>query len=366
MPAPSRKRILIVAVNWLGDLLFMTPAIRAIRRAYPESHLACLVAARGVELLAGNPHLNAVIPLEESRGFANLANWWPMIRRLRQERFDTAFLFHRSFSRTAIVWLAGIRSRIGVRTWKRSWLLTEGVDPVPKDSVHKVDWFLRVLSAVGIEPDGRHYEAGILPEDEAAARRILDRLGVGPQERLVALHAGANWNLKRWPAKNFARLADRLNERFKARVLFVGGPGDRPLVERIVGGMRTKPLVTTGETTFRQLGSLLKETQLLISNDSGPLHMGHAVGTPVIGLFGPTDPNLTGPPKGVSTSPPKGVSTSLPTAVSKVPPKTLTLFGSIGCPVPCYWLQCPKNLCLHEITVEQVLEAAGQVMELKP
>ena len=337
----GRKRILIVPVNWLGDLLFLTPAIRAIRRAHPGAHIAALSPRRGLDLLQGNPHLNAVIPMPEGRGLAHLAGWFPMIRRLRAERFDAVFLFHRSFTRAAVAWAAGIPERIGIRTWKQGWLLTTAVRPPPADSLHKVDGFLRLVEAAGIPPDGRHYDAGLTPEDEQAADGLAKELGFGPSDRVVALHAGANWLLKRWPSHRFVELADRLTERCRARVLFIGGEGDLPLIESIAGRMRSRPIIAAGRTTFRQMGAVLKRTSLLISNDSGPLHMGMAVGVPVIALFGPTDPKLTGPVSG---------------------DKGVTLFGSIGCPVPCYRLDCPANLCMEQVTVDQVLAAAGKFL----
>lgn len=337
----NRKRILLVSVNWLGDLLFLTPAIRAIRRAYPDSFIAALSPRRGMDLLQGNPHLNAVIPMPEGRGIPHLAGWFPLIGRLRAERFDTAFLFHRSFTRAAAVWAAGIPERIGYRTAKRGWLLTTAVVMPPPDTLHKVDLLLRVVEAAGIRADGRHYDAGILPEDARAAGDLARELGLKPSDRVVALHAGANWLLKRWPARRFAELADRLSERYGAKVLFIGGEGDRPLIERIAGEMKTRPLVSAGRTTFRQMGALLKHTKLLISNDSGPLHMGMAAGVPVVALFGPTDPKLTGPVNGA---------------------KATILFGSIGCPVPCYQLRCPANLCMEQITVEDVLAAAARFL----
>ena len=339
---PSRKRILIVAVNWMGDLIFMTPAIRAIRRAYPDSFIACLAPLRGLDLLKGHPHLDEVIPLKECRGLGGFFQWGPIFRRLRAGRFDTAFLFHRSFTRTFVVWLAGIRERIGYRTWKRGWLLTTAVDPPRKDSVHKAVWFLKMLEETGLRTDGLHYDVGLLSEDHQVARTILSEWRVGFQDRLVALHPGANWRLKRWPAAYFARLGDDLAEHYRAKVVFIGDRGDLPLVEKIIGQMRTRPLIATGKTTFRQLGALLAQSRLLISNDSGPLHLGLAVGTPVIALFGPTDPKLTGP---LEDS------------------KAVTLFGSIGCPVPCYQLQCPVNLCMNQISVEQVLMAAGRFLK---
>lgn len=341
MPTSSRKRILIVAVNWLGDLVFMTPAIRAIRRAHPESHIACLVSPRGLDLLEGNPNLNEVIPLEETRGLASFFRWRRIVRRLREGRFDTAYLFHRSLTRALWVWAAGIPRRVGYRTWKRGWLLTGSTDPPAKDSVHKVEWFLRILEADGIRRDGTRAEIGIRKEDEDAVQRLLLELGVGEGQRLVALHAGANWRLKRWPLGNFARLADALRDRCAARVIFIGGEGDRPLVEGILRRMQGPALVAAGRTTLRELGALLARARLLISNDSGPLHLGVAVGIPVIGLFGPTKPTLTGPPPDESH---------------------VTLFGSIGCPVPCYRLHCPVNLCMHQIAVEEVLEAAARLL----
>ena len=338
----DRRRILIVSVNWLGDLLFMTPAIRAIRRAHPNAHIAALSPRRGMDLLQGNPHLDAVIPMPEGRGIAHLAGWRPLIRRLRAERFDAAFLFHRSFTRAAVAWAAGIPERIGTRTLKRGWLLTTAVEIPPKDSVHKIDGFLRIVEAAGIRPDGRHYDAGLLPEDEQSAAALARELGIGPSDRVVALHAGANWLLKRWPSRNFAALADALSERHGARVLFIGGEGDLPLIRGIAQRMRSRPLVAAGRTTFRQMGALLKQTRLLISNDSGPLHLGVAVGVPVVALFGPTNPKLTGP-------------------VNEA--KAVTLFGSIGCPVPCYRLDCPVNLCMEQITVDQVLQAAARILD---
>lgn len=337
----NAPRILIVGVNWLGDLIFMTPAIRAIRRAYPASTLMCLVPPRGQDLLRGNPHLNAVIPFRESRGLTGLLQWWPLVQRLKKERFDIAFLFHPSATRAAAVWAAGIPSRIGYRTGKRDWLLTKAIPHPPKDSVHKAMGYLGVVEGAGLPSDGLQYDFGIFPEDRVSAQALLTGWGIGNQDRLVALHAGANWHLKRWSARNFASLADALSTQLNAKVLFVGGAEDLSLVEKIRSQMQTHPIVATGRTSLRQLGALLSRTQLLISNDSGPLHLGLAVGVPVIGLFGPTDPKLTGPLEA---------------------PRAATLVGSIGCPVPCYQLRCPVNLCMDQIRVDEVLARAAQML----
>ena len=336
------SRVLIVGVNWVGDLIFMTPAIRAIRRAYPASYIACLIPPRGLDLLRANPHLDAVIPFRESRGLTGLIQWWPLVQQLRRGRFDTAFLFHPSATRAAAVWAAGIPSRIGYRTGKRNRFLTKGVAAPVKDSVHKAIWYLGLVEGAGLPSDGLRYDLAVRPEDRLAVEVLLKGWGVAQGDRLVALHPGANWRLKRWPAKNFASLADRLSKQFDAKVIFVGSGADLPLVEKIRRQMQTQPLVATGRTSLCQLGALLSRVRLLVSNDSGPLHLGSAVGTPVIGLFGPTDPKCTGPIENG---------------------RSVTLFGSIGCPVPCYRLECPANLCMNQITVEQVLEAAGRFLK---
>ena len=352
----KQPRILIVAVNWLGDLIFLTPAIRAIRRNYPNAYVACLVAPRGLDLLAGNPHLNSVIPLEEKRGLLGMTRWPIFIRFLKAQHFDTVFLFHRSFSRALMTWAAGIPSRIGYRTWKRGWLLTQAIDAPRPDSLHKAAYYLRLLEAAGLKTDGLRYEVGLLAEDHAKAKRLLAEWGVSSSERLVALHVGANWHLKRWPTGHFALLADRLHRECGAKVVLIGDREDLPLVQQVLEKARSRPIVAAGKTSFRELGALLTRTHLLVSNDSGPLHLGIAVGIPVVAIFGPTDPALSGPPREMVAA--SGCGTTPASSVVA----GATLFGSIGCEVPCLQLRCPVNLCMEQVHVEQVLEAAKKFL----
>lgn len=325
-----------MGVNWLGDTLFMTPAIRALRRAYPQGYLACVVPPRCRELLDGNPHLDAVITYDERGADRGLLGMRRFIRRLRAGRFDQALLFHRSFTRTVCVVLAGIPQRIGYATWKRRWLLTTAVPTPPCDTVSKVALFLRLVAAAGVPADGVHYELTIRDADRRYAQQLLAAAGAQPGQPVVALHAGANWHLKRWPPKLFARLGDRLAAQHQARVVLVGSADDRPLAEGIARRMISPPGILCGQTTLAQLGALFQQVDAVISNDSGPLHVAAAVGAKVVGLFGPTSPELTGPPPG---------------------PTTRVLFGSIGCPVPCYRQWCPVNLCLRQISPAQVVEA---------
>ncbi len=338
-------KILIIGVNWLGDTLFMTPAIRALRRRYPNAFLACAVPPRCRELLAGNPHLDLVLSFDERGDDRGLAGLWRFVRTLRSHRFDTTFLFHRSFTRALITALAGIPRRVGYATWKRAWLLTTAVPTPPPDTVHKVAVFLNLLATAGVPSDGLAYDFMISDEDRRYARQLLRAAlggvpgGPGPSGTLlrpiVAMHTGANWSLKRWPPAFFARLGDELGGPGGAQVVLVGAAADRPMAEGIARRMRHPPVILCGQTTLAQLGALFTEVSAVVSNDSGPLHLAAAVGARTVGLFGPTKPELTAPPPA---------------------PHVRILFGSIGCPVPCYRLWCPINLCLRQITPAQVVE----------
>lgn len=330
-------RILIVGVNWLGDVLFMTPAIRAIRRAHPQAFLACAVPPRCRELLAGNPHVNEVIVFDERGADRGPGGVWRFTQRLRAARFDQAFLFHRSFTRALCVALAGIPGRVGYATWKRGWVLTTAVPLPPRDTVSKAALFLNLVQAAGIPPDGDAYDLTVPEADRRYAQQLLQASGWQPGRPAVALHAGANWHLKRWPPKLFARLGDQLAAQHRAQVFLVGSADDRPLAEGIARRMRQAPVILCGQTTLTQLAALFQQVDVVVSNDSGPLHIAAAVGAKTIGLFGPTSPQLTGPPAG---------------------PHLRVLFGSIGCPVPCYRQWCPVNLCLRQITPAHVVEAA--------
>lgn len=335
----GQQRIIIVGVNWLGDALFMSPAIRAIRKAHPHAHVACLVPPRCRELLKGNPHLNAILCFDERGADRGLAGFSRLVRTLRAGRFDAAYLFHRSFTRTIAAALAGIPQRIGYSTWKRAWLLTKAVPMPPKDTLHKIQYFLNLLERYGIPSDGTHYDLSIPDADRLYAQGLLRAAGCDSTHLKVAIHAGANWHLKRWPAKLFARLGDLLSERHQARILFIGSADDRPLAEGIVRRMTQPASILCGQTTLTQLAALMKEVDWVVSNDSGPLHIAAAVRARVIGLFGPTRPELTAPPAAENVK---------------------ILFGSIGCPVPCYRQWCPINLCMRQITPENVAGLIGK------
>jgi lipopolysaccharide heptosyltransferase II len=329
----NMKRILIVNVNWRGDVLFSTPFIRAIRKGCPDSFIATLVVPRCAAILENNPYLNELIILDEKRKYKGISGKLKLIKLLRSRQFDTVFLLHRSFTRALICLLAGIPQRIGYYTKKRARLLTRNI-PQPVGPVHKVEYFLNIAASCGIKAENKDYDFFLSREDTDYARALLRENNLNENDFLVVINPGGNWNLKRWPKENFARLADRLIRDYQARIIITGATGDINLARDIAGRMQGKPVILCRKTSLGQLAALMSAVKLVISNDSGPMHIAVSQKAKTIALFGPTSAEITGP---------------YGRGNYKVIQK------NVGCEVPCYQLSCNDNRCMKAITVEDVL-----------
>jgi len=328
------KRILIVNVNWIGDTLFSTPFIRAVREAYPDSYIACLIHPRCKEMLEANPRLDELIVYDEEGAHKSLSGKLRLILSLRNRRFDTAFLLHRSFTKALIVFLAGIKDRIGYPTKKRGMLLTKTIDS-PAEELHKVEYFLNIAVSAGLKPSNRSYEFFVSDANKDFINDLLRSQGISDSDTVAVLCPGGNWDPKRWPKENFAKLADALAERCGAKIVISGAKKDMTLAEDIKTMMKTKPVITAGKTTLKQLGALFARADLVVANDTGPMHLAVAMKAKTIALFGPTSPRLTGP---------------YGEGRYKVISKNET------CDVPCYDFTCTDNRCMSAIKVEDVLK----------
>jgi lipopolysaccharide heptosyltransferase II len=333
------KRILVVNVNWRGDVLFSTPFIRAIREKHPQSFIATLLVPRCVPILENNPYLNEIIVFDEEGRHKGLFGKARLIRLLRSKYFDTVFLLHRSFTRTLLCWLAGIPERIGYFTKKRAMLLTKVISP-PLDKLHKVEYFLNIAKACGIETENKDYEFFTSPKDRNYIKNLLQENGLKESESLVVINPGGNWGLKRWPKENFAKLSDRLIEKYQLKLIITGAKSDISLARGIVSLMHNRPTIFCGGTTLGQLAALMAKASLVISNDSGPMHIAVSQKTKTICLFGPTSPEITGP-----------LGSGDYTVIRK----------DVGCEVPCYQLDCNDNRCMKAISVYDVLQAVQKI-----
>ena len=336
------KRILIVNVNWLGDTLFATPLIRAVREQYPESYIAILTHPRCYGILEGNPHINEIIIYDEKKEHKNLLRRFSIISYLRAKNFDAAFILKKSFSRTLLLLVSKIPQRIGYGSKRAGFMLTKRVSSSRKP-MHKVDYFLRLADAAGISSKNSNYEIAISREDMDEAENILKDAGLEGR-KFIALNAGGNWNPKRWPVSNFAELGEEIIDKLKISIVLTGADKDIALAEDIAGLMKHKPYILCGKTDLKTLGAIFKKAACVVSNDSGPMHLAAAVKAPLVAIFGPTSPELTGP---------------YGDGMRKV------LHKDIGCKIPCYDLKCKDNRCIKAVTVEDVIGAIDEVIKHK-
>ena len=221
------KRILIVNANWMGDVLFSTPAIRAVRKKYPGSFIVCLVPPRVKNILQNNPHLNEVMTYDDR---APLLAFWRsagIVSRIRKGNFDTAIFFHRSASKVRLAALAGVPERIGFETPGRTKDLTSTVT-LPKKPLHRIDTYLYLLEQAGIPSNGRRMEYFPDPAAEASLKKLIP--SDGPY---TVLHAGGNWDLKRWPLESFVEWIRLWRQGTGRRVVLCGTAPEMPLAEKI-------------------------------------------------------------------------------------------------------------------------------------
>lgn len=336
------KKILIVNVNWLGDVIFSTPFIKALREANPDSYIACLIHPRCADILKDNPRVNEIIIYDEEGAHRSIFGKLKLIADLRRKKFDTAFILHRSFTKALLTWLSGIRERIGYPTKHRDMFLTKLVE-IPDEEAHKVEYFLNLARASGVAVRDIAYEFFIKDSDRQKIKAFLKENAVGDKDLLVVLCPGGNWGPKRWPQENFASLADLFIEKLAARIVISGAKKDSGLAEEIKNMMKNRPVISCGKTTLKELGALLERANLVVANDTGPMHLAVAMKTNVVALFGPTSPKLTGP-------------------YGRGNYRVIWKWQDEECSVPCYDITCTDSRCMSAISVEEVFrEAEGML-----
>ncbi len=286
------RRILIIKPSSLGDIVHALPTVAALRARYPQAHIAWLVKRQWEGIVERAEGVDRVWPVE-----GGLAGWLSRVPALRAAAFDLVVDLQGLFRSAAMAWLTGCSARIGFANGREgSPLLYTTRVPVPTLDMHAVDRYLLAAAALGATvrpvPAAR---VRIRPEDKEAVNRLLRPHGLAPGEGWIAMNVSARWPTKRWPLERFAAVADELEREGAGRVVLIGGPDERTDAESLKALMQTAPVDLTGQTDPGLLPALLEAAALLITNDSGPMHVAAAVGTPVVALFGPTSPVRTGP-----------------------------------------------------------------------
>lgn len=333
------RRILIIKPSSLGDIVHAVPTLAALRDAFPQAHVTWLVKRQWAGLLERVEGLDRVWPVEP--GFIG---WLGQVPKLRAAGFDLVVDLQGLFRSGAIARLTGCPTRIGFANAREgSPLFYTHRVPVPTPDIHAVDRYLLVAAALGAVKSGKpEFRLRPLPADQEAITRVLERHGVKEGAPWVAVNVSARWPTKRWPVASFAAVADRIQREGLARVVLIGGPDEHVDAENVKSLMRTGPVDLTGATPIGHLPALLRRAALLITNDSGPMHVAAAVGTPVVALFGPTSPARTGPYG--------------------------TGHAVLACPVPCspcFSRVCRNGeplVCLKGVATEEVLREAARLI----
>jgi lipopolysaccharide heptosyltransferase II len=348
-PAPIR-RILIRVNNWIGDVVMISPAVRAIRAHFREARIAILAKSWVLETLSGDPFYDDLIEYDDAGPHRGLAGRLRLAALLRRRRFDLAILFQKAFDAAALAFLAGARLRVGYATDARSWLLTHPLGPPPPDT-HHVEAFLGIARALGCPVGDPHPSFHLRDEDRLQAGSILQAAGLAGHAPLVAVHPGASKEPRAWHPERFADLGRRLAGRCAARVILLGSAGERGLLERIAGGIpRERVFLPTPGLSMKTTGALIERCHLFVGNDSGPMHVAAALGVPTVAIFGPGAPKRTAPI----------AARGRVVAISKDYPCS-----------PCrqdFFRECPASpagrpFCLEEIGIEEVERAALGLLE---
>lgn len=278
-----RKNILIIKPGAIGDLLALTPVIKALASAHPGARISLLVGTHGTAtLFRHHPLLAETIVYDRHGEHRSLPQFLRMWRRIRRGKFSLVVNFQRSNLKAWVLASAAFPCRVLV--YHKS----------QERGVHVVDNYLETLAPLAISGQDRSLELFVDRADEEFARDLFSRSGLGG-ETVIALNTGASRPVNRWEASRFAALAEVLSERLSAKVLVIGGSEDRAVAEEIFANAASKPLILCGQTSLLQTAAILKRCDLLISCDTGPLHLATAVGTRVLGLFGASDPKRSGP-----------------------------------------------------------------------
>jgi heptosyltransferase-2 len=363
------QRLLLRTPNWLGDAVMSMPAVQALAQRFPQATISVLTPAKLADLWAHHPDVRTVLPIAPGE------SPWSVGQRLRREQFDQAVIFPNSFRSALEVFFSRIPQRLGRSGRCRTPMLTQTLVRRPESATmrkrspaevrcrittaghrvrhpseaHHVRDYLSLVAALGADPTPTAPRLSMPDAQAATLLRDLPELAPvpgSPPPLTLALNPGAEYGpAKRWPAPHFAAAARALSQlRPGVRWLILGGPADRDLCAEVARSLGSTAINLAGRTTLPQLMAALSRCALVLTNDTGPMHLAAALGTPVVALFGSTSPELTGP--------------GLPGD-----PRHELLSLDVPC-APCFLRECPIDLrCLNGISVPQVVAAAQRLLD---
>lgn len=326
-------KIAVRAPNWIGDSVLALSAIKSLSSNLPEAQIWVASESWVKDLFISHDFIKGIIPLSKTSRFKDLRD---SVKKIRAEDFKAGILLTNSFESALLFYLAKIPERWGYSRDGRGILLTRRIPTNRRQGLcHQADYYMELISKLGYKSDPPKLSLPLTQEEKNKAIELLGSLKVDTKLPVVMLHPGASYGpSKRWPAERFAALGSLLRDRNKATVLITGSADEKELADAVSSIMKDKVINLSGRTSLRMLAALMSQANLFATNDSGPMHMANALRTPVVAVFGPTDPSATGPYQE-------------PAAVIK---------KDVPC-WPCSYRDCPfDHRCMMKISVEEVYE----------
>ncbi len=332
------QNILVIKLRYIGDVLLATPTLHALKAAHPGARLTVIVNHGTEEILAGNPDVDEVLPLKKTSIMAQSR----FVSGLRRRRFDAVIDLTDGDRSAFLTWASGAPLRIGFNDEQR-WRGRCYTTVVRGDAEgHRIERDLKALIPLGVAAKDPIPRLRLSAEDEMRADQLLDRLEVRKDQAIVMIQPGARYWFKAWPAERFAELADRLIAAQHCQIIIGGSHEEANLAQRVAGFAKSRLIVMAGQASLRQFAAVVKRAQLFVGNDNGAMHIAAAMGTPVIGLFGPSNPGEWGPRGG----------------------RVNVLYKGLDCRA-CFHPTCERGEfnCMRQISVDEVTKAAEDVLQ---
>lgn len=334
--------------NWIGDAIMATPLLEDIRGHFPAAEIHAMCQSNIAAVVENNPYINEVFSFNKPNGWLHRLHHFEVIDTLRCGHYDLGILTTNSLSSAWWFWRGHVKNRLGFKGHCRRWLLDKSVPlPCGSEKQHLVLTYKQLLFPLGIPLSNSKPALFLTEEEKQVAVDFLANLDIDPQKHIIiGINPGAAYgSAKCWLPDRFKAVARQLVQNDKRiRVLFFGDPSIRQLVISICTGLPDEVIDLAGKTTLRGLMALIDKCSVLLTNDSGPMHIAAALQRPIVALFGSTNPTKTGPYSDIAT----------------------VLYKKVACS-PCYKRVCPIDMpCMTEISVEEVLKAIYARLTMYP
>lgn len=296
------NRILIIKPSSFGDVIHALPVLNGLRQRFPDARIAWLVANSCAGLVEHHPALDEVIRFDRARygrigrSIRITGEFWKFVRSLREKSFDLVLDLQGLFRSGFLAWVCGATIRVGFGNARElAWLFYTHRISVPDPNIHAVDRNYLFADLLGFADVPIAFDLPVSEDAKQGVRDLLDAVGVRSDERYVVIAPGTRWETKIWSAERFATVARQIEQQHGLRVILVGTQSETPIAQRVATRADGRIVNLAGRTKLPELIALIDGSTGVIMHDSGPMHLALALGKPMVAIYGPTSPQLTGP-----------------------------------------------------------------------